>query len=303
MKSLLSWGAWALVALTVTAGCRSSRGSQSAADPADGAWQRQPLTVDGSDKDWVKPLPYAVKSEQLSYSVTNDGQNLYILMSTKSPQEAQKIVQGGMTVWINTKADKSMAGAVGIGYPMDARNDRNRNLMEEAQPGRYKDRKAVTLEDKKDYALYGFDNSQNIPTYTYGDTNALGIEMRMDYNDAGDLIYEASVPLQALYPGHNTSSSYASKSIAVGFVMEGLPPGANVPRGGGGGGPSIGVGGGLGFGSFGSGGGLGLSIGTGSLIGGGGGGSRKQLFRQSEVWQVVQLSGRQAGAETPKRAF
>ena len=42
----------------------------------------------------------------------------------------------------------------------------------------------------------------------------------------------------------------------------------------------------------GSGGGLGISIGTGTLLGGGGG-KNKQLYRQSEVWQVVQLSGTQ----------
>jgi hypothetical protein len=291
MRSFISWGVGALTALTVITGCHSSRESQStSADPSSGAWQRQPLTIDGSDKDWVKPLPYWVKSEQLSYAVTNDGQNLYILMTTKSPQEAQKIVQGGMTVWVNTKADKSYAGAMGIGYPLDSRNDRDRNLMEEAQPGR-KDHKPVTLEDKKDYALYGFENGQNqtIPTYTYGDTNTLGIQMRMDYNEAGDLVYEASIPLQALYPGHNASASYASKTVAVGFIIEGLLPGTNVPRDGGGG-PTVGVGGGVGFGSFGSGGGLGISIGTGSLIGGGGR-RNKQLFRQSEVWQVVQLSG------------
>jgi hypothetical protein len=300
MKLSFFLGVGALVALSAIAACRSSRESQSA-DPSNGTsgtWQRQPLTIDGSDKDWVKPLPYTVKSEQLNYAVTNDGQNLYILMSTKSPQEAQKIIQGGMTVWVNTKADKSYAGAVGIGYPLDARNDRDRNLMEEAQPGR-KNHKPVTLEDKKEYALYGFETGQNIPTFNYGDTNTQGILMRMDYNDAGDLIYEASIPLQTLYPGHSASSSYASKTVAVGFIIEGLVPGTNVPRdGGGGGGPTIGVGGGVGFGSFGSGGGLGISIGTGSMIGGGGG-RNKQLFRQSEVWQVVQLSG----VERPLKGF
>ena len=59
-----------------------------------GTWQRQPLTIDGSDKDWTKPLPYTVKSEQLNYAVTNDGQNLYILMSTHSPQEAAENCPG-----------------------------------------------------------------------------------------------------------------------------------------------------------------------------------------------------------------
>ncbi|HEY6902545.1 MAG TPA: hypothetical protein VI233_17930 [Puia sp.] len=286
MKFFILGGA---ITLATLAGCGSSRESQTS-DPTTRTWQSQPLTIDGSDKDWPKSLPYSVKSEQINYSVTNDGENLYILMSTKSAQEAQKIVQGGMTVWVNPKADKNIGGSIGIGYPLDSRNNRDQTLMEEARPDKYKNHRPSTLEDKKEYALYGFDNgSQAIPTYTYGDTNTQNIQMRMDYNDAGDLVYEAAIPLTVLYPGHNTSSSYASRTVAVGFVIEGLPPGSNVPRGSGGGGPTVGVGGGVGFGSFGSGGGLGISIGTGSLIGGGGGG-RRQLFRQSEVWQTVQLS-------------
>jgi hypothetical protein len=120
----------------------------------------------------------------------------------------------------------------------------------------------------------------------------------MDYNNAGELIYEASMPLALLYPTHSATASYAAKTIAVGFQIDGLPPNANVPRGGGGGGPAIGVGGGLGFGSFGSGGGLGLSLGLPVGGGGGRGGRNNQLFKDTEFWQVVQLS-----ANTGKRAF
>src|ERR1700748_1047027 len=75
-------------------------------DPGEDSWQRLPLTIDGSDKDWTKPLPFAISSEKVTYSVTNDDQYLYILLETKSPQEQQKIIQRGMTVWVNTKADK-----------------------------------------------------------------------------------------------------------------------------------------------------------------------------------------------------
>jgi len=274
--------------------CGPSRHAESS-DPGTDNWQRLPLTIDGSDKDWIKPLPYSIKSEKLNYSVTNDDQNLYILVETKNPQEQQKIIQGGMTVWINTKADKSEAGAVGIGYPLDTRVDHDRQIMQEAQPDRYKNNKPVTLEDKKDYALYGF-TKDSAGTYGYADdSNPQGIKMRLDFSNEGDLIYEAAVPLTTLYPNHNPSSSYAANNVAVGIFIEGLPPDANVPRGGGGGGPEIGVGGGLGFGSFGSGGGIGISIGTGSLIGGGGG--RRQLFKQTQTWQVVQLArNRSAGS-------
>lgn len=287
---------YAALLLTITAAaCRSSRerASQSDTTPT-AAWQQQPLTIDGSDKDWSKPLPGHSRSENVDYEIANDGENLYILLSTKDQLEMQKIIQGGMTVWVNTKADKSQSGAVGIGYPLDSRNDHDRNLMEEAQPDRYKQPKPVTLEDKKDYALYGFGKESEVGNYTYGDDNPQGVKMRMDYNNSGQLIYEASIPLATLYPGHAASSSYAAKSIAVGIFVDALPPNADVPRGAGGGSPAIGVGGGLGFGSFGSGGGVGLSIGL-PIGGGGGGGRNKQLFRDSEIWQVVQLSNRKRG--------
>lgn len=291
MKLSPSVYTWMILPLTIIAGCRSSRESQTP-DANTATWQQRPLTIDGSDNDWTKPLPGFSSSERISYAITNDGDNLYILISTKDPQEQMKIIQGGMTVWINTKADKTQGDAVGIGYPLDSRNNHDQTLLQDAQPDRYK-HKATTLEDKKDYALYGFGKESEVGNYTYGDDNPQGVKMRMDFNNTGELIYEAALPLTTLYPGHNPNSSYAAKSIAVGIFVDGLPPDANVPRGSGGG-PAVGVGGGLGFGSFGSGGGIGLSIGV-PVGGGGAGGRNKQLFKDTEVWQVVQLSSVKRG--------
>lgn len=274
------------------AGCSASRKSQGDELPTSTALQ-QPIVIDGSDEDWTRPLPGFAKTENISFEIANDAENLYVLISTKDQLEQQKIIQGGMTVWVNTNADKSQSGAVGIGYPLDSRNDPDRNLMNEAQPNRVP--KSVTLQDKQEYALYGFGTSSEVGNFAYADdSNPQGVKMRMDYNNAGELIYEAAIPLTTLYPGHSAGSSYAAKSIAVGIFVDGLPPNANVPRGvGGGGGPEIGVGGGLGFGSFGSGGGLGLSIGL--PVGGGGGGGRNHLFKDAEVWQVVELNNVKKG--------
>jgi hypothetical protein len=164
--------------------------------------------------------------------------------------------------------------------------------MAEAQPQRYQTNKPVTLEDKKLYALYGFSKDSTVQDYTYGDSNSVGVLMRMDYNPSGELIYEAAIPLKALYPQYNSSSSYASRSLAVGIFIQGLPPNTRVPgqRGGGGGSP-VGVGVGMGTGGFGSGVGMGLGFG----FGGGGGGRRNNnqlLYDDAQIWKVVQLSGR-----------
>jgi len=273
---------WILLSLAGS-GCRSSRGDQATSPSQTGTWQQQPLVIDGSDEDWTKPLLYTDRKEKLNYTLSNDKDNLYILVSTRSPQEQQKIIQGGMTVWVNNQADKNEATSVGIGFPLDSRKNRERNLMAEARPDQYKN-KPITLDDLREYSLYGFKN-ESIENLEYGQTNEEGVQVRIDYNKEGDLIYEASIPLSTLYP-QNTSHNFAGKSLAVGIFIEGLPPDVHVrPEGGGSG---VSIGGGVGVGSFGSGGGVGLSIGTGSL--GRIGGKERQLYQLSKIWQVVPVA-------------
>jgi hypothetical protein len=279
-----------IVVILLAAGCSSSRPSEGSEKTQPKAiWQLQPLTIDGNDQDWVKPLPYVVHEENVNYSISNDNRNLYILLATSSRQEQQKIIQGGMSLWVNTKGDKSNGGAVGIGYPLDDRNDPDRKLMEDAQPQRYQN-KTVTLADKRSYALYGFSKDSTIRSYTYGDSNSVGVIMRMDYNNKGDLIYEAAIPLQALYPGHDPATSYTTHDLAVGIWIEGLPPSAHVPREGGNGGGGSGVGFGVGGGMGGFGPGLGMGIGIGGMRGGGMQRNNRKLFDEAQIWEVVQLA-------------
>ncbi|HUB59833.1 MAG TPA: hypothetical protein VL978_03965 [Puia sp.] len=293
----LGFNILSIAILLLAAGCSSSRQSQgsdkSDKSQAKAIWQSKPLTIDGNDQDWVKPLPYVVHEENVNYSISNDQQNLYILLSTSSRQEQQKIIQGGMSVWVNTKGDQSNGDAVGIGYPLDERSDPDRKLMEEAQPQRYQN-KPVTLADKRTYSLYGFSKDSTIKNYTYGDSNSVGVIMRLDYNNKGDLIYEASIPLQALYPGHDPATPYTTRDLAVGIFIQALPPSARIPREGGGGGrPGLGFGVGGGMGGFG-GPGLAMSgIGMGVGIGGGRGGmgrTNRNLYDDAQIWQEVQLA-------------
>jgi hypothetical protein len=270
-------------------GCRSSKSAQQDAASQTAAWQKQPLIVDGSDSDWIKPLPYFDRKEKISYAVSNDKDNIYLMMSTRDPQEQQKILQGGMTVWINRQAQKDETTAVGIGFPTDSRNNHDREIMAAAQPDRYKDKK-VSLDDLKDYSLYGFKQGDSVGNYEYGESNDEGVEVQMNYNASGDLVYEARVPLHSVFP-KNSSTAYLNKMIAVGFFVEGLPPGPGSRRAGGGSPVALGagLGFGMGLGGF-SAGGMGLSIGTGSFGRGGGRNADKQLYEQGKIWQVVSLA-------------
>ena len=262
-------------------GCSSSRKDQQTQAASTGTWQKQPLSIDGMDDDWAgSPLPYVEPSEKLVYAISNDGDNIYIRLATKDPLEQQKIIQGGMTLWINYQGQKTYEDAVGIGYPTDSRNSREKTLMAEARRDQKQD-KPVTLDDCRDYSLYNFPKEESIANYEYGHPNNAGVSVKMNFNNTGSLIYEASVPISSVFPKNNATG----KSIAVGIFVEGIPGASNRAPGEGGG---VSVGGGLGFGSFGSGGGIGLSIGSGSLarIGGKKGG----LGKQAKIWQVVPVA-------------
>jgi len=293
MKTCISRLMILLLPVALVTACKSSKNATSSQDTQGLNWQKQPLTIDGSDSDWVRPLPGLESTEKLTYAMTNDADNLYVLISTKDPAEQNKILSGGMTVWINNEGEKSSDGAIGLGFPLDPHSNRDKQLMAEARPQVYKDRSAK-LDDADAYELYGFTRQDPIQHFNYGDTNSAGVEVRMNYNGSGDLVYEAKIPLKAVFPRGN-NIRYAGRDIAVGIFIEGIPapPGA---RGGGGGG-GVSIGGGLGFGSFGSGGGVGISIGSGSLARIGGGGSKGQPYRPKKIWHEMTLD------KAPARPF
>lgn len=259
--------------------CSSSKASQQTASVTSTTWQTQPVTIDGDDGDWTKPLAYYARKEKFSYSITNDSTNLYIILTTKEQQTQQKIMQGGLTVLINTQAEMTDNNAALIGFPTGMSSHHGRSILSSKRPEVY-DNKVAALDDLKDYSLQGFNKNSEVNYYDYGKSNDAGVELNLNFNAAGELVYEASIPLASVY----NNPHMLGKSLAVGFYIEGLPPGAGGSRGGGGG---VSIGGGLGMGSFGSGGGVGLSIGSGlGRIGGGG----KAKYELSKTWQVVSLS-------------
>jgi hypothetical protein len=294
MKTYISPILFLLMPVVFTVSCRSSKSAASSPDNTQGGnWQKQALVIDGSDSDWIRPLPGLESTEKLTYAMTHDGENLYILISTRDPAEQNKILSGGMTVWINNQANKTNDEAIGLGFPLDPHNDREKQLMAEARPQVYKDRSAK-LDDADAYELYGFSRQEPIAHYDYGVENKEGVQVRMNYNPSGDLVYEASVPLRNVFPKANNAHYYTGREIAVGIFIEGIPapPGS---KGGGGGGGGVSIGGGLGFGSFGSGGGLGISIGSGSLARLGG--KKGSAYSPKKIWHVMTLD------KAPARPF
>ncbi len=265
-----------LFALILLTACSSSKNNSQSDFVKAVNWQKENLAIDGADGDWVKPLAFNEPKLGLSYTVSNDKENLYIIASSNNESTIQRILRGGLTLYINAHGVKEEAGAAGISFPTGNRvqkGDRMLNDRPEIQQN-----KRVALNAVEDYSLFGFHDIKTTDNFDYGKKNPEGIELGIGINSTGELVYEAMIPL-ASFLNKNEMNTINRKTIAVEMMIENLPDQPGSQRSGGGG---ISIGGGLGFGSFGSGGGLGVSIGSGSLGRIGGGNNRNG--KPTKIW-------------------
>ena len=246
--------------------CGSSKNSSQTDFTRTLNWQKEIPVIDGSDGDWTKPLAFTESKLGLSYTVSNDKENLYIMATSSNESTIQRILRAGLTVYINAHGVKEEAGASGISFPTGNRVQKGERMLNDRPE--IQQNKRIALNAVEDYSLFGFHTIKTPENFDYGKRNPEGIELGIGINPSGELVYEALIPL-ASFLNKNEMTAINRKTIAVEMLIENLPDQPGSQRSGGGG---ISIGGGLGFGSFGSGGGLGVSIGSGSLgrIGGGG---------------------------------
>lgn len=266
-----------LVTWIFLAACGSSKSSQQTDLVQPIRWQKDSLAINGDDADWIKPYLMLDEKLGLSYAVTNDTENLYILATTNNNATIQRILRGGLTVYINTHGVRDEAGTAGISFPTGNRVQKDGRMLNDRPE--LQQNNHVALSSVEDYSLFGFHETKTPGNFDYGKNNPDGIVLGIGLNPANELVYEAMIPLNS-FLNRSEVVNLNRKNLSLEFVVENIP-GQGGSRGGGGGGVS--VGGGLGFGSFGSGGGLGLSIGTGSLGRIGGNGNR--LGKPTKIWK------------------
>ena len=261
----------------LVASCSSSKNSGQSDLVQALSWQKDSLQINGDDGDWTTPLPYLDQKNGLSYSFSNDKDNLYILATTSNEATIQRILRAGLTIYLNNHGVKDEAGSAGISFPTGNRVSKDGRMLNDRPE--LQQNKHVALSAVQDYALFGFRQVKAPENFDYGKINGEGIELGIGLNASNALVYEVMVPLNSFLT-KNELSTGSRRSLAIGLVLESIPG----QSGSGGGGLSIG--GGIGMGSFGSGGGVGLSIGTGALANIGGGKKGKPV----KIWKELLLA-------------
>ncbi len=290
------------------------------------AWRDREITIDGADPgaEWENARHY-FKEEKVTLGLMNDGDYMYLRISTRDRATQAKLMQG-LTIWLNPKGNKNKY--FGIRYPMGrsaqyaaavrkqdgGQTEGGRVPEGDAPPkdgddgpqGQPPDGNKPGAASQRDsmkmmmgsalgtIELIGPGNDEQNMLFTT-DAEKLGILARINVEN-GNMVYELRVPLKPTGSSPYGISETDVGKIGIGFVsaamaanMQGKKSGSRGGSGGRGGGMGGmgggGMGGGMGGGGMGGGG-----MGGGGMGGGmGGGGMQRQGAEPLELWLNVKM--------------
>jgi hypothetical protein len=256
-------------------------------------WTQQIVTFSGQRSDWPNGSIGSLEGKEASLGLSNDSQNVYVMLFFRNEQWARMIKSTGLTLWLDPQGKKKKQFMVKlVGGPSWE------DLMKASgrDPAKQQDRMPPGM----DYKMKEKQGSDT--TFTCFQKDYI-IEKPIPLNgqegpaavfatDKGFFIYEFSVPLKESSVLYYGLGARPGQNISLGLIwgemdqehMRGKGEGSEGGMGGGmGGGP--GGGGGMGGGMGGPGGGMGPGGGPGGQRGGG-----FKMPEKQEVWLKVQLA-------------
>jgi len=153
------------------------------------------ITIDGNGQEWGDTLSYYNADSKIRYTLSNDKDKLYLVVKTKDPIAESNILVAGLTLSIDTKGRKKSSYTT----TFPSNGDGPQGLLTKAgeEPLDQKALRAKFLHLKK-IAVHGF---KDISDDYIGTTNTYGIQVAVDYDDKGYLIYEEAIPLDLFHAG------------------------------------------------------------------------------------------------------
>jgi hypothetical protein len=125
------------------------------------------------------------KKGKLFYCLSNDDDNIYVDIKIEDSGVQSRILQEGMTVWLNMDNKKNKKAGVGIHYPIGARFSRDRNIGNQGSP----------LAQANTIELVGFTDTV---VNRFPAKNSDNFTGSVRYNQEGNLFYHLAIPLTKL---------------------------------------------------------------------------------------------------------
>jgi hypothetical protein len=79
-------------------------------------WRDQDIVIDGSDGEWRGPLQQIDEKQLVALGAENDGQSLYLVLTTSDPVARMQIMRQGLIVWFDP--DGKDRKIFGLQYPV-----------------------------------------------------------------------------------------------------------------------------------------------------------------------------------------
>jgi hypothetical protein len=232
----------------------------------DSHWRDRAVVIDGDNGEWPGPLVAVEENHPLLASAMNDGQYLYVVLSTNDATVRREIFRQGLIVWFDPSGgDKKHFGVkYPVGIPPEESGGRGgyrRGGYGGGHPssgsgsGDSTQRSPSDPEPIDRLEVYG---PQKDDAHSFVTTMAPGIAVKTG-NAEGYAIYELKVPLEKTADAPYAIEAKPGALIGFGLETSKIEPPSHDGRGGGLGGMGGGMGGrgGGGMGGHGGGGGRG----------------------------------------------
>jgi hypothetical protein len=191
-------------------------------------WQSQSIKADGNPREWTKPLKHYDSNTKLQYTFSNDRQNMYICIRATDERTQQKLLRGGLQVWLDTTAKGKER--IGLLFPLpetEAKTEAGPESYSKHNPDEYRPKKKFRS-DRTELETKGFKApvSGTLPLQ-----NIYGIAANINMDSLDILTYEAIIPFRTFYKD-SLSLADSAKTISIKILLNGIQKSKDKSHGG-----------------------------------------------------------------------
>jgi YD repeat-containing protein len=244
------------------------------------------IAIDGDTKEWGDSLRYYNAEKMINFSLANTKDTLYMAIRVNDRVEQTKILRAGITFSIDTKGKKKETYS--ITFPLNVNSSVPLHDLTTADNGgeiTQKDRDELMRERITTLRGIKVEGFKDIEGDMITTSNTYGFQTAVNYDDKGNLVCEAAIPLSFFHAGDLTKNEWAFNFKINGIQRKPQTDGKEDEGGGSRGGRG---GGGMGGGGGGRGGRGGR--GGGSHTNSTGSADRSEFSKSEDFWEKFYLA-------------
>jgi len=168
------------------------------------------IAIDGDIKDWGDSLTFYSPEERLNYMLANTKDTLYLAVKIYDRSEVARVLSAGLTFSIDPKGKKKETFSTT--YPLNIHGSTPVfNHKPDAEDGITQADRDELLQEKltnlRGIKVTGF--SKDIEDDMITTSNTYGIQTAIDYDSAGNLIYEEAIPMKFFHADESGKTLWA----------------------------------------------------------------------------------------------